>query len=285
MFVFSPKAKRSLLISSLVAFVSVTVISLFIVVHRVGADTPVSILTGCLRPSNGDVVKIAFGQSPLTPCTGGQQLVRLGPGDITKITVSGGLTQVGPGEMGELSISILDGGVTSEKLADGSVTLSKLDMTSISGSSSAQTWEDPLNVDYAVSGAGPYVPMSPNSTISVTVPAGQTHNYMVVYHGNLLYNFSERTGSSTAFFAGWDARLLANGSQVGIVHRNVISTGFRQDWAALGVTYWTTPYDATWIIQLPEGTYDLKPEVLGYSDGTMDTAHFRYQNLQVLRVF
>ncbi len=60
--------------------------------------------TGCLVSKDGVIIKINEGNSPSSPCSGGQIAVHFSGGDITKISVTGALT--GGGDNGEVTIGL-----------------------------------------------------------------------------------------------------------------------------------------------------------------------------------
>jgi hypothetical protein len=60
--------------------------------------------TGCLVSKDGVIIKIKAGETPTSPCSGGQVQVHFSGGDITKISVTGALT--GGGDNGEVTIGL-----------------------------------------------------------------------------------------------------------------------------------------------------------------------------------
>ncbi|OGO59113.1 MAG: hypothetical protein A2V85_16970 [Chloroflexi bacterium RBG_16_72_14] len=60
--------------------------------------------TGCLVSKDGVIIRIKEGNSPTSPCSGGQVAVHFSGGDITRISVTGALT--GGGNNGEVTIGL-----------------------------------------------------------------------------------------------------------------------------------------------------------------------------------
>jgi hypothetical protein len=175
-----------------------------------------------------------------------------------------------------------DGSITTAKLADGAVTTAKI-ANLASEPTRIATWsnDDVVVIDGVASGN--YAIIDPG--ISVTVPQGQAYYYAVIYNGHLQYEYGDRVGASSGFYADYTAFPLANGVQVGTTAVTA-KTGYRQDWAALGSNYyWSTPYSASWIIRLESGTHNLTVKFSGYSDNSMNKARLTRQRIQVMRLY
>lgn len=183
-----------------------------------------------------------------------------------------------------ITVGIADFGITTEKLASGSVTPDKISNGS-SEPSRIYTWGD--DDDHSVSALNTVPNLTIPTTISVTVPTGKAYNYIVNYDGIFHYSYSERNSSNTSFYAGWEAALLANDTQVSSFSSTVVQTGYRMDWSALGgSSYWRFPYHVSWLVRLAEGTHTLKLYLYnGFSDNTMTYAHFLRQRVTAIRVF
>ncbi|MBM3942422.1 MAG: hypothetical protein FJ316_05770 [SAR202 cluster bacterium] len=144
-----------------------------------------------------------------------------------------------------------------------------------------QTWGDASNVSFSGTGIAQQII---DTTISVTVPAGKAYYYFVAYNGILLYNFNDRTAGSTGFYGTWSAYLLANTTPVSMTH-HVVNTGYREDWSAVGASlYWRANWSTTWLVRLGEGTHNLKVNINGGSDNTMNIVHVQHQGMEVMRV-
>lgn len=243
----------------------------FVVVTKstVHADSP-SKITGCLSSTGGVLYDFLAGDSPRHTCSSPDDEVSLGAGDITSVLTSGGLT--GGGTSGDVTVSVANGGITPDKISNDA-----------SESSRIQTWVDD-STDNSFAATGGVGHHTITSDISVTVPSGKAYNYTVTYDGGLLYNYGERTSGNSSFYGVWAAQLVTNSTLVG-TQTGIVQTGYRQNWSDLGNSSWRVPYHATWFVRLTAGTYTLGVDVSGYSDGTMDYAHFQYNHLQVMRVF
>jgi len=245
--------------------------------------------TGCIRSGSGSVYDAQLGNTPLNPCKTGDSQFTGSNGTITSVTTSGGLT--GGGSSGDLTLSILDGGVTNPKLADSSVDSLKLadgavTQNKISNSSSepslVTSWEN--SNDVPLNALGPEAEYTVPTSITLTVPPGKAYNYVMSYSGWLRYNFSERNGNPTGFHAKWNAGILANGVQQTFLNQ-IVFTGVREDWAAVGGNdAWLTALNTSWNMRLTEGTYSISIKIGGYSDNTMTTAHFQQERLYITRI-
>ena len=143
--------------------------------------------------------------------------------------------------------------MTTAKLADGAVTQAKI-ANDIAEPVRIQNWSEdtPQIINPAQSGASLII----DPQIHVTVPTGKAYYYVVVYQGIFGYDASDKVGSSSGFYADWNASLLANGNEISMSIPTV-KTGYRQDWSLTGGGwYWTIPYSAVWITRLEQGTYD-----------------------------
>ena len=232
------------------------------------------------------------GGLPLYPCSGSDETI-LGGGDITSVLTAGGLT--GGGNSGEVTLLIDELGVTTSKIASSSVTTAKLANGSVtpdkisndaSEASRLNTWYDTSTINFSATG-GSHLTSGPviDPDITVTVPSGKAYYYLVTYNGVFSYGYGERTSSQTSFYANWSAEVLADSTKVGETKR-IVQTGYRFSWNDLGANnYWTDPYTMTWIVRLEEGTYDLKIQIRGYSDSSMDYGHISDQGIEVMRTF
>lgn len=271
-------------------FVTLSTLLLFIFVNVLPVYADDLLYTGCLSTGAGVIYNAMEGSTPLHPCASGDSPV-LGGGDITGILTSGGLT--GGGNAGVVSLSIADLGVTTAKIASSSVTTSKIadgavtpDKISNDASEPSRiaTWVDD-STDFSFDATGATANHVIPSDITITVPSGKAYNYAVTYDAVLSYNYSERASGASSFYGAWSAQLLSDSTEVGI-SIPVVRTGYRQNWSDLGGSaYWNTPAHATWYIRLPAGTHDLKIQINGYSDNTMEDVHFLNNRLQVMRVF
>lgn len=251
---------------------SLLLVGLFIVATKstVHADSP-SQVTGCLSNTGGVFYDFASGSSPRHTCSSPDDQVSLGAGDITSVLTSGGLT--GGGTSGDVTVSVADGGVTPNKISNDA-----------SESARVYTWSDDTDNSVGASGSSPSSITVPTS-ISVVVPTGKAYNYIISYDGLFRYLYSERIGTNTSFFGDWKATLFANTTGVSTT-TDIVDTGWRQDWTSLGGgNYWQVPYHATWTIRLTEGTYTFKVQLSGYSDNTMNYAHYGAERMNVMRVF
>lgn len=177
---------------------------------------------------------------------------------------------------------LLDGSVTDTKLADYSVTTDKIANNAVEPSR-IQSWTDAI--EYVFPTQTPSTNNIIDSGIVVNVPAGKAYYYLVLYKGQFTYYYSERTGSSTGYYANVDGALLANTTEVGRLS-DLINTGYRQDWSATGGNfYWITTYDDSWLVRLEEGTHNLKVRLDFYTDNSMNYAHIRNQSMQVMRMY
>lgn len=243
------------------------------------ADDPVA-YTGCLSTDAGLIYNAKEGSTPLHPCGESDSEV-VGGGDITGVTAGTGLS--GGGTSGDVTLSIANGGVTTDKIASGSVTPDKIS-NDASEPNRIQEWSDDTGSSFSASGG---VAANTISTdITLNVPTGKAYYYIVSYNGVFHYESSERSSGQTAFFASYRAKLLDGSTDITPLH-SIVWTGLRYDWSALGggSYYWNFPYSTTWFIRLGAGSHSLNVKVSGYSDGTMDTAHFNFQRVEAVRVF
>ncbi|HSW87864.1 MAG TPA: hypothetical protein VLG12_01755 [Candidatus Saccharimonadales bacterium] len=251
------------------------VIPLLIVIFIIGAKSTVhadspSQITGCLSSTGGVLYDFLAGSSPRHSCPSPDDQVSLGAGDITSVLTTGGLT--GGGTSGDLTVSIADGGVTPDKISNNA-----------SESSRIQTWAD-NSTDYTYDATGGTVSHHTITTdISVTVPTGKAYNYIVMYDGGILYNYSDRHNSSNVFYANWSADVVSDST---VVSESIpmLSTA-QQNWSSIGGGYWSDIYHASWPVRITAGTHTIGIELIGYSADTMSTVHFRDQHVQLLRVF
>jgi hypothetical protein len=178
------------------------------------------------------------------------------------------------------ALTVADNSITTSKLADGVVTDAKI-ANNAAEPDRTLAWAD--DTTYAFPGDGSQ-PLLVDTGLTLTVPPGKAYYYLVLYTGKLKYEFGERNGSQSGFYARWNAALLANSDEIG-VSTDIVRTGYRLDWAANGgSSYWYTPYEGSWIVRLTEGSYPLKIRISGYSDSTMNTAHVDVQRLQIVRI-
>ena len=182
------------------------------------------------------------------------------------------------------SEQIIDGAIIDDDLSDGSVTIDKIS-NDASESNRISEWYSATNQVFSSTGnnhtvAGPVI----DPQISVTVPTGKAFYYMVSYDGSFFYDYTSRTGSQTSFYGVWTAEVLANTTKVGNTKR-IVRTGYRETWdSAGGNNFWVFNFSPVWVVRLTEGTYDIKIQIRGYSDGTMNQAGLQEQNIQVMRI-
>jgi len=198
--------------------------------------------------------------------------------------------QLGSVPFATQALTVPDGSITKAKLAsdvslvppDGSITTAKIANDAVELS---RIYDWSSNYDYVVENAASGGNVTVDSLLSINVPTGKAYYFLVNYQGEFSYNFNERVGASSGFYGQWDASLLANNTTVG-VQTAIVRTGYRQDWANLGGSwYWNQKYQAVWFVRLTEGTHTLKILVQGYSDNSMNQAHLKRQQMQVIRVY
>lgn len=83
-----------------------------------------NLFTGCIQDNGGLFYNIKLGTAPTSPCSSGDTQVSADNGDITGVIAGEGL--FGGGNVGNITLSLEDNGVTTDKIASGSVTLTKL---------------------------------------------------------------------------------------------------------------------------------------------------------------
>lgn len=271
--------KRYLFLPLFLAVISILIGFHFIGKFGVKADTT-NLVTGCLSQNAGLFYNLKVGSSPLNPCpTGDPQIATGGP--ITSIIAGTGLT--GGGTAGDITLGVANNGINTAQIASGAITSDKIS-NDASESSRVSSWSD-TSTDYNISALGAPSYMDIPSSISITVPSGKAYYYIVSYDGVFSYTYSERNSGSSGFYASYAAVLMGDSTQLS-TQVPLVTTGYRSDWSATGASaYWGTPFHATWLVRVPEGSYTLKLRVSGYSDNTMTKAHFANNYLQVLRVF
>jgi len=184
-------------------------------------------------------------------------------------------------QIGAVPYSIVAGNALS--VADGAVTLPSIAQAATQPSR-VQTWQDVNAMPLAVNGAG-LITIDINPNITVTVPIGKAYYYLISYRGVWGYDFANRVGSNTGYYAEGYAHLYVNNQLTSQVFR-VVHTGYRQDWNMVGgSSYWRFPYNAMWSVRLEGGTHNIKIRMGGFSDNTMSQAKLEYQSIQVMQLY
>jgi hypothetical protein len=225
------------------------------------ADTP-SLFTGCLSGTAGLFYNFAADSSPLNPCPEPDEEIVLGNGDITGVTAGDGLS--GGGTDGNVTLSIANNSGDANRI---------------------QTWSDDTVEPFSATG-GSYTAAGPvfDPSIEVVVPSGKAYYYQVIYDGVFSYEYADRTSSNTSFYGLWSAALLSDTTEIS-QRTNIVAAGYRQLWSSMDNNSWFQPFHATWVVRLTEGTHDLKVQLFGYSDSTMDEGNVFFQKLQVMRIY